>query len=849
MNDSKRMSHFEILGDLGRGGMGVVLRARDTRLGREVALKTLPPELSRDPDRVERFRREALVLASLNHPNIATIFGVEDSEQGPLLVMELVGGTSLAERLEAGPLPLSAALDVAGQIVEALDAAHAQGVIHRDLKPANIHLDSANRVKVLDFGLAKVLSAEPDSGDETRTLGSAQLTVDGAVLGTPSYMSPEQARGEPADERSDLWAFGCVFFEMLTGRQAFPGTSYAEIVASVLAREPRWSDLPEGVPEGVRRLLISCLAKAAGDRVRSTRDIRDELGRARAWLEAASGPAVTALPRLTQLTWSEGVEESPAFSPDGADLLFTRQAGGVRKVFRLRLATGESFPVTRGDRDDIQPIWHPSGESILFVRGRVRGRMLEPGDVFGQFGGTSENAADVWEQDLETGAERMLVEDAFNPSLSPDGTLIAVDARWAGPHRIWTVDVRGRNPRQVTTDTSEAVAHVRPQWSPDGRILVFQNIERTRFDIRTVHLGSGELHWLTRDSVLDVHPVFAPDGRVYFTSYRSGGMNLWRVPVDGEGAPVGALRQVTTGAGQDVEAAFSPDGKRLAFCILRQNADVWRLPVSPETGLANGDPESVIASTRESSRGAWSPDDRAVAFNSNRSGEMNLWLYRFDGDALEQLTRGPGGDFQPSWCPDGRSLAFFSARNGNPGIWTLDLESRELRCLSPEERVEVNPFYSPDGASIAYHSDRDGRLEVWVMDADGGNPRQVTRVGVMGHFLRWTRDGSHIVFRRSTGDQTVHVVPSGGGEPVALPHVRGGSHLSLNPDGTRIMDVMAHKVLWVSRVEGGEPEQVYEFPDPDSRIDYPVWSNDGRWVLFDRFRPKGGDIWMLEGMG
>ncbi len=848
MKQGDRLSHFEVLGDLGQGGMGVVIRARDTRLDREVALKLLPVELAGDPERAERFRREGRVLASLNHPNIATIHGVEDSDLGPFLVMELVGGTSLAERLSRGPLPFELSLNVAAQIIEAVDAAHAKGVVHRDLKPGNIHLDAEDRVKVLDFGLARVLSDEPAPGDQTQALGAAPLTLAGTVLGTPSYMSPEQVRGEPAGERADLWAFGCVLFEMLTGARAFPGKSYAETVASVLAREPSWSALPGGLPEGVRRLLLSCLAKPAAERVRSARDVRDELLRARAHVEAGTGPVPGAMPRLAQLTWSEGVEAAPAFSPDGEDLLFTRQVGPVRKIFRLKLASGESFPVTRGDRDDIHPVWRPGGDAILFVRSRARGRQLQPGDVFGVFGGTPENAGDVWEQDLETGAERTLVEDAWNPAVSPDGTKIAVDADWAGPRRIWTVDGHGRNPRQLTTDTSEAVAHVRPRWSPDGRVLVFQNVERTQLDIRTVHLGSGDLHWITRDPVLDVHPVFAPGGQVYFTSYRSGGMNLWRVPVDPQGAPAGALRQVTTGAGQDVEAAFSPDGRRLAFCTLRQNADVWRLPVDPETGRAAGEPEAVIAGTRESSRGAWSPDDRAVAFNSDRAGAMNLWLYRLDDRSMEQLTRGPGGDFQPSWRPDGRSLAFFSARNGNPGIWTLDLATREIRCLSPADQVEVNPFHSPDGRSIAYHSDRDGRLEVWVMDADGGNPRQVTRVGVMGHFLRWTSDGSRIVFRRSTGGQAVHTVPAGGGEPAALPHVRGGSHLSLNPAGTRIMDVMAHKVLWSSKAGGGDPEQVYEFADPDSRIDYPVWSHDGRWVLFDRFRPKGGDVWMLEGL-
>jgi TolB protein len=634
---------------------------------------------------------------------------------------------------------------------------------------------------------------------------------------------------------------------MLTGRMAFPGKSYAEIVAAVLAKEPGWSALPPDTPEGMRRLLVSCLAKDAGARVSRARDVEDEIRRAEAAVTRSA--AAPSMPRLSQLTYSEAVEESPTWSPDGRELLFTRQTGAVRKLFRLRLESGESFPVTTGDHDDLQPAWHPARDRVLFVRARASGRRLQPGDVFGVFG-AAENDGDVWEMDLETGTERRLIEMGFNPAYSPDGERIAVDASWAGPRRIWIVDRHGRNPQQVTTDTSEAVDHVRPRWSPDGTRIVFQNIERTQFDIRSVDLRTRDMYWVSRDLVIDVHPAWSPSGEtVYFTSYRSGGMNLWRVAVDDRGAPRGPLRQVTTGAGQDVEACLSPDGKRLAFCILLQNSAVWRLPVSPETGQVTGEPQAVVSSTREDSRGAWSADDGSIAFNSNRAGDMNLWLFRFDDRSLTQLTHGPGGDYQPNWSPDGRALVFFSSRNGNPGIWKLDLGSREIVCLSPPDQVEVNPFFSPDGGRIAYQSDRDGRLEVWVMNADGSDPRQVTRVGAMGHFVRWSRDGEWIYFRSQSGDQLVHRVRASGGEPELLSSVKGGSHLSLNPDQSRIMDVLAHHVLWVSPVAGGKAETVYSFPNPDVRIDYPVWSHRGDWILFDRFSPRGGDIWMLENFG
>jgi Tol biopolymer transport system component len=515
----------------------------------------------------------------------------------------------------------------------------------------------------------------------------------------------------------------------------------------------------------------------------------------------------------------------------------------VRHLYRQPAAGATAVPVTHGEHDDIMPAWSPDGDTVLFVRAAEPGRRLEPGDVFGRF----EAPADVWAMDLRSGREEKLIQRAYHPAFSPDGRRIAVDATWAGPSRLWIVDRNGRNPRQITTDTSEAVEHVRPRWSPDGERLVFQNIERTKFDVRIVRLRDGAMTWVTNDLFKDMCPVWTPDGRaiVFSSAYRAGGINLWRLPVSAEGAPLGPPVAVTTGAGQDVEPALAPDGVRIAFAVLRQNADVWRLPVDPATGRATGRPERLIGGTREESRGAWSPDGTRVAFNSDRSGDMNLWIHSLEDGAERRLTHGPGGDYQANWSPDGRTLVFFSGRSGNVDLWTVDVERGTLLPLTGGASLDVNPFYSPDGARIAFHSDRDGRLEVWVMNADGTEPRQLTRVGTGGHFLRWTPDGSHVFFY-SPGLKRVMRVPALGGDPEPLPEVRGGAHLSLSPDAGRIMDVVAHKVLWVSPLGGGPPETVFEFPEPEARIDYPSWSRDGRWVLFDRFQPQGGDIWVGE---
>ncbi len=873
-----RLGPYEILAPLGAGGMGEVYRARDTRLQRSVAIKLLPEHLAANAELRQRLEREARAISSLNHPHICALYDVGSREGTYYLVMEHLEGETLAARLAGGAVPLREALRMAQQIAGALEAAHEKGVLHRDLKPSNVHVGKDGTVKLLDFGLAKTqwgLSGPEVSSAPTRTGGE---TREGTIVGSPAYMSPEQARGKPVDRQADVWSFGCLLYELLAGRPAFRGETVSDILAAVLDREPSWEALPGSTPAGIRHLLARCLEKDAGRRLRDIREVRLEIeqeifdldhprprtpkGLRPAWMAitliaAAALVAVAILreerrpdavvaPALAQVTFAKGVEEFPAWSPDGTKLLYSAEAGGLRKIFLLDLETGAADPLTGGgDFDEIQPAWTSDGGSVLFVRARDPGARIEPWDVFGPYEG-----GNLWRLDLETGEEVMLVEEAFGPSPSPDGTRIAVDASWIGPRRIWLLDEMGRNPVQLTSDASEAVSHVRPRWSAGGESVVFQKIDRTRFDIGLAHVDSGTQVDVTDDFFLDLHPAWSPSGRfIYFSSYRSGGINIWRIPVAPDGTPSGRPQQLTSGAGQDVEIALSPGGDRIAFSILKQNADLCRLPVSPEGGRPVGPVEEVVATTREESRGAWSPDGTRIAFNADRAGAMNIWLHDLGEGSTRQITMGPGGDFQPNWSPDGKRLAFFSSRAGNADIWTVDLDTGALEQLTTGTATDVNPFHSPDGRRIAYQSDEEGRLEVWVMNADGTGQRPLTRVGVQGHFLRWTPDGTSIVFRcRCGGDDRTMQVPLDGGDPRPTAVVAGGSHISFSPDRSRIMDAVGHKSLWVSPLEGGEPEKVFAFEDPGVRIDYPVWSPDGGWVLFDRFRPQGGDIWVMSGL-
>ena len=847
-----RLGAYEIIAPIGAGGMGEVYRAHDSRLGRDVAIKVLPQRSLSDSDAIVRLQREARAASALNHPHILTIYDVGRSE-GDLTVdyiaMEYIEGTTLYEWIATGP-SIESIVDALGQLADGLSKAHEAGIIHRDLKPANVMITRDGYAKILDFGLARNASRHPVSVDETTqvldacaTDSARELTQEGRIVGTIGYIAPERFRGSEATARSDIFAFGCVVYEVVTGKRAFEGASAFDTLQQLGSTDPpplRASNVR--APAELQRIVSQCLRKDPDLRYATMRDVAAELRKLQDRLRGAS-PRPPA--RLTQVSFDRAIEQFPALNADGTMLVFSREVGRVRNLFMTDLVDGSERRLTDGRFDDLEPVLSPSGDALLFIRGREADARLQPGDVFGQLSG-----GDVWRLDLETGAATRLIDDAGAAAWSPDGSRIAFDASYGGARRIWIADARGRNLRQITSDHSNAVVHYRPRWSPDGRRIVFQNQEGTKYDIRVVDTADGVVRWVTNDHTMDLHPAWSPDGEwIYFSSYRGGGINLWRMPVDDEGTPIGMMEQVTAGPGQDVNVAVAPlpskSGNRMAIAILKQNADIWRLPVDPESGEATGPPEPVASSTRENSRGAWSADGTKIAFNSDRGGEMHLWIR--DGGSLRQLTRGPGGDFQASWSPDGTWLVFFSGRSGTLDIWRVRTGGGEPERLTRGEGISINPFFSPDGSQIAYMSDRDGALDVWVMSSDGTQPRQLTTCGVMGHSLRWTVDGQHIVFRCPSGPRArTMLVPVSGGEPLETAEVIGGSHMSLSPDGTMVMDVVGHRTLWVSPLSGGAPRRVFEFDDAESRIDYPVWSPDGRWILFDRFVPHGGDLWTVE---
>jgi Tol biopolymer transport system component len=861
--------------EIGRGGMATVYLAHEVRHRRQVALKVLRAERATELA-PERFLREIETAARLQHPHILPVFDSGESAGRLWFTMPYVDGESLRERLSrTPPLSVADAVRIAREAAQALEYAHRQGVVHRDIKPENILLSRDGSTLVADFGIARSAKS-----------GSDRITSAGAVMGTPSYMSPEQAGADAeVDGRSDIYSLGCVLYEMVAGHPPFTGATPHAVVARHLTEPPPpLRTAGRSVPPPLERAILKAMAKAPADRFGSAAEfasalerpgvVGPERARARPMTIAlavvalvaalasgslllrrrdaavragAGGTVASGFDRkLTQLTTGAGVEEWPAWSPDGTRLAYVAEVDGFRQLFVRTLASGEERRVTRGTHDDIQPAWSPDGARLVFVRAVADSGKLAPSDLNGWYF----EGGDIWSVDLATGREAPLVANAFGPAWSPDGARLAFDAAWAGPRRIWICDSAGRNPRQLSSDSSEAVIHAGPRWSPDGRRLVFRRIEKTDSDIMTAEVASDATTRVTHDVSNDLDPAWSPDGRwIYFASNRGGGINVWRIAVSADGQAAGSPRQLTTGAGDDVEPVPAPDGHRVAFAVRGVNADLWQLPVSPGTGAATGPPAPVVVSTREESRGAWSPDGRMIAFNSDRQGEMNIWLRDLGSGTDRRLTSGPGGDYQPSWAPDGRTLTFFSARAGHSDIWSVSVADGRLRRLTDDPGMDTNPFYSPDGLSIAFMSDRLGRTDVWVMNADGSGQRRLTSTGAGGHFLRWTKDGRGIVFRAETGtERRIMRVALEGGALTPYPDVASGGHMSWSPDQSIIMDVRGHRTIWVYPVDGSAPRRVFGFDDADVRIDYPVWSPDGRRVLFDRAAPHGGDLWLLDGI-
>ena len=878
----RRLGDYEIRARIGAGGMGEVYRAHDIKLGREVAIKTLPRLFASDPERRARFEREARLLAALNHPHIAAIYGIQniDSSAGtdlptvPALVLELVDGQTLAERLREGRIPVPEALTIARQIAAALEAAHQKTIIHRDLKPANVKITPAGVVKVLDFGLAKAVpqeSPEPDrSQSSTDTIGS---TREGVILGTVAYMSPEQARGKQVDKRTDIWAFGCVLFEMLSGRHPFASETVNDTFAAILDREPDWRALPASTPQSVRRLIERCLEKDLQRRLCDIGDARIELedvvgGRpspasrsrifigTRRRIEAAAvigasivaaawflrdareqAPVRTPVPAtFGQLTSAAGVELFPSLSPDGTWVAYAGEGKGNRDVYLQ--SVGGTTPInltTDSNQDDDQPAFSPDGERIAFRSDR------DGGGIF-VMGRTGE-------------AVRRVTRGGFRPSWSPDGADLVYAT---GNVDLNPLNTDGYSELRVVRLSSgeqkrvEAGDAALPSWSPRGNRIAYTKRlgENRRRDIWTISATTGESTAVTDDAANDWSPTWSPDGFLYFSSDRGGSMNLWRVAIDEvTGKPRGELEPITTPAPFLAHAAISSDGSRIVYSAVNQVRNIQRIALDPDSGVPKGEPSWLTTGSRSWSNPDPSPDGQWVAFYSGAPSEK-LHVARHNGTGLRQLTTDAEViDRVPRWSPDGSWIAFFSNRTGMYQLWRIRPDGSDLQQLTDAGDDVRYPIWSPDGSKMAVtvigKTQEAGQVYIfeagkpWNADTlqrlpDLQTPRRMFLVNA------WSSDGQRLVGQAGSESQGIVTYELHSGTFNRLTDF--GECPVWLPDSKRVLFVSGGREFFVADAGSGAVRKVFSVTR--DVIGPMQLSRDGREGYFSR-RVTEADIWLL----
>jgi len=809
----KTLSHYKVLEKIGSGGFGDVYRAEDTTLKREVAIKVLPEQFTEDPQRLARFEREAQILAQLNHPNIAAIYGLEEADGVRFLALELVPGETLAERVAKGPMPVEETLEVCRQIAEGVEAAHEKGVIHRDLKPANVKVTPEGKVKILDFGLAKAFEAEPPVTDisQSPTL-TEEMTRAGVILGTAAYMSPEQAKGKPVDKRADIFAFGAVLYELLTGQRAFDGETITETIAKVLESEPKWELLPENTPWTIRNLLRRCLTKDVHDRLDGIGNVRTEIklaldepatempiGQTMAkqpaplrrtitlGLVALAGVAVgTAIWSLIPTSPPEsaplmkfsitpplaapldsGGNNELAVSRDGRHIVFVSENG---ELYLRSLDDQSAVLITTGAEEGSSPFLSPDGEWVAFAAaGKLKKVPLR-------------------------GGSPMTLCDAIGPGVYGywgPGNTIVFSALGSDPGLYSVSAAGGKREILATPDPDKGeLRYGSPEILPDGKAVVFSILLKdSSRQIAVLSLETGEQKTVLEDG--GRRPHYTPTGHLV---YEQDG-TLMAVPFDserhevmGKAAPIlesvraadyalsseGTLVYVPDFVGQAQRSLvwvdrkgesepftdllrqfanprFSPDGARLSVTIREQGGgqNVWIYE------MASGILTPFTFQTPGQARSPiWTLDGKHLTFSHDQYPSGIFWKFADGSGEREQLTQMQNIQIPNSWSRHG-VLAYSEGLPTHGDIWTLSLEGeRQPEEFLVTEFNERHPMFAPDGQWIAFTSNRSGQDEIYVKAYPGsGGIVQISSGG--GSQPLWARDGKELFYRN--GDKMMVV--------------------------------------------------------------------------------------------
>ena len=824
LNPGTKLGSYEMTAAIGAGGMGEVYQAHDTKLGRDVAIKVLPEAFAHDSERLSRFQREAKMLASLNHPNIAAIYGLEEDAGRNYLVMELVPGETLRERsAREGALPLEEALGIGKQIAEALEAAHEKSIIHRDLKPANVKVTPEGKVKVLDFGLAKAFAGDAVNEEigNSPTLSRA-ATMQGVILGTAAYMSPEQARGKTVDKRTDLWAFGSVLYELLTGQQAFPGETTTEILAAVLKSEPRWQVLPAATPPKISDLLRRCLQEDLNKRARDAGDLRIEIE------EALAAPAGFGTPNLAPATgiralgrraliigvgalllvaaiaslatWNlkplppqpvsrtvitlppgqqlAGLESGPAvaLSPDGTHLAYVARQGGTQQLYLRAMDSLEARPIP-GTEGGVNPFFSPDGQWVGFFAGQK----LKKVSVSAGAAVTISDA--VFPRGANWGSQGMIAFARTNASV------------------LQQVPHGGSTPQSLTRFEKGESSHRWPEFLPGGKAVLFAagpaagNWNNAQVAVQSV--GTGERRNLIQGAT---QPHYALSGHLVYAQRG----NLMAVPFDpqrltAKGVAVlvveGVLQSPTNGHAQYSLSAtgslvYVPGGLQGA-----QSRLVW---VS-----RNGAEQPLAAAARAFLNPRLSPDGRRVAVTIQEQ-ETQVWLYDLSRETWTRLTFEGNSNQYPAWTQDGKRIAFqsnFQSNNEGPLnlFWQLADGSGGLERLTTSEYTQTPNSWSPDGQLLALNevSPSTG-IDIWVLRLGDRKAQPFLRTPFNESAPRFSPDGRWLAYvSDESGRFEVYVQPYPGPGGKWQISTEGGTEPAWNPNGRELFYRTGDKMMAV----------------------------------------------------
>jgi len=784
------LTHYHIIEKIGVGGMGDVYRARDDRLGRDVAVKVLPSEFVTDPNRKKRFIQEAKAASALNHPNIITVHEIANDHDLDFIVMEYVAGTTLDQSIGPKGLRLPVALNYATQIAEALAAAHAAGIVHRDLKPGNVMITSG-LVKLLDFGLAKL--TESARGSLVPSESQHPESEEGRVFGTVAYMSPEQAEGKAVDARSDIFSFGSLLYEMLTGQRPFEGGSKLSTLSAIVHREPKpLCEIVVPLPAEVEHLVRRCLRKDRARRWQHMTDLKvafedlleqsesGKLGasipaapRARGWWLAAAiasialgfaaawyvgqsrgGGSVEPVSVLP-LTAYPGEEDFPSFSPDGTLIAFSWNRDGNKDIYvKVVDAAAEPHRLTIDPAEDSLPKWSPDGRWIAFVRGRSL-MLISP------FGGSERKLASVgslsidWtpdakhlvatEEDRGGGSNKLILVSADTGEITPIDYKPEPDKRWS--HELIAV-------------------------SPDGKRIACSRYKVGAADLAVIRFGGGMAKRVAAVSPSINGLVWTPDGKeLIWAEEAVNNAGLRRIAVD---APEGVLPQRLSGVGEDARHPVFARlgfrrGVRMAYSLrVRDQRNLLRVDLSAEGKMLGGS-RPIATTTRVNFDPQISPDGSRIVFVSNRSGVYEIWASASDGSNCVKLTK-PLGVFpgSPRWSPDGRTIVFDGRdEEGNADIYSVPAEGGVVRRLTRARSIESRPCFSTDGRWVYFRSDTSGERRYYRMPADGNSHsaaewQQVTTSYVVEAFP--SADGKYLYFPKGFGEGIFSVPAEGGSE-------------------------------------------------------------------------------------